>query len=172
VGTRQASEVSHRVARRAAGSVTGVDTENDGKRMRSPWSDTFAATPETAARVRATVADLLGPSMPPDDLFELRVSVGEAVANAIEHGRGPIQIDIELTARQATVTVSDRGNGFDPKHLGATGSAPSLDAESGRGLYIMRQMSDSLAADDGRGCAVSIVKSFVPSRLCDPEPAD
>jgi anti-sigma regulatory factor (Ser/Thr protein kinase) len=140
--------------------------------MRSYFTSIYAARPESAETIRLAVGDLLGPAMPPDELGDLMLGVGEAVANAIAHGRGPIQVHVELTERQATVRVRDCGDGFDPELLHSTGHMPELDAESGRGLHVIRQVSDSLGTYLGRGCTVSITKSLGPSRVFEPKRPD
>jgi anti-sigma regulatory factor (Ser/Thr protein kinase) len=106
------------------------------------------------------VTHLLGGRLPADDMDDLLQSVGEAVANAIQHGRGLIRVHVELTDHQATVRVRDSGNGFDPELLKADDLCSGPGAESGRGLHIMRQMSDSVSAYSGAGCTVSITKSL------------
>ena len=131
---------------------------------------TFECEPESAALIRATVNELLRNSMPSADLRELMVGVGEAVANAIEHGRGPIHVDVEVGSDEATVTVGDFGAGIDPERLGASRTPAALDAESGRGLYLMSQMCDSVVVRQNRGCTVSIAKQFGPGRPRPPRP--
>ena len=100
--------------------------------------------------------------MPAKELRDLMVGVGEAVANAIQHARGPLRVDVELTECEAAVTISDCGGGLDLERLRTADVTAPLDAESGRGLYIMRQMCDSVVVDQGRGCTVTITKSFGP----------
>ena len=107
------------------------------------------------------VADLLGPHMASDALDDLQQGLGEAVANAIQHGAGPfIQVHVEVTDRQATVRVRDMGNGFDLNRIRRDDPCPAAEAESGRGLHIIKQMSDRVAAYIGPGCIVSISKEL------------
>jgi len=128
--------------------------------MTTYWTRIYERQPESAGAIRAMIVNLLAPSMTGDDLDDLLQGVGEAVANAIQHGAGLMQVHVELTDHQVTVRVRDSGMGFDLKRLKTTADCPMPSAETGRGLYIMRQVSDSMAAYTGHGCLVSITKSF------------
>lgn len=65
---------------------------------------------------------------------------GELVGNVVRHAPGPIEVHLEWTGPRATLHVIDRGRGFlrDP-------SLPSDPlSESGRGLYIVSQLTGAL----------------------------
>jgi anti-sigma regulatory factor (Ser/Thr protein kinase) len=145
-----------------AAQLASIQLTEGAHPMRNRWTHSFAAVPQSAPQIRALVTDLLHAAVPPDDLRQLMVGVGEAAANAVEHGRGPIHVVVELTACMATVTISDCGDGMDPGRLGAGSGTPSLDAESGRGLYIMSRVCDSVTVGRDHGCMVSIAKRFRP----------
>jgi len=133
---------------------------SDGESMRGFCARGFQAHPESAEQIRAWVVGLLQDSVSPDELGELLQGVSEAVANAIRHGSGPIQMHVEVTERAATVRVRDCGGGFDPKLL-TYNACPAPHAESGRGLFIMRQVCDSIGAYVGNsGCMVSLTKAL------------
>jgi len=88
-------------------------------------------------------------------LEELGTAVIEACTNAMEHGNQldehtGIEIAIAVAESTVTVTVYDRGPGFDYANW-----QPSADLmrQRGRGILIMREFSDHLEfgrAPDGR----------------------
>lgn len=93
------------------------------------------------------------------DAESLTLALGEAVANAIQHsGSGEaIEIYVRRESEAIVATVSDRGRGFWAPPTEAT-RLPSLFAESGRGLAIMRRCTDFLevASKPGRGTVVTL----------------
>jgi len=103
-----------------------------------------------------------------NDLEELGTSVIEACTNAMEHGNLlddelPIQVIFEVEGNEITITVLDKGPGFDFEHW-----TPSdeLMRQRGRGILIMREFTDSLEfarQDDGR-FMIRMVKKLKPSK--------
>ncbi|MEN8007232.1 MAG: ATP-binding protein [Candidatus Krumholzibacteriota bacterium] len=102
-----------------------------------------------------------------NDLEELGTSVIEACTNAMEHGNQlddvlSIQVIFEVEGNEITITVLDKGPGFDFEHW-----TPSdeLMRQRGRGILIMREFTDSLEFarhDDGR-FMIRMVKKLKPS---------
>ena len=95
---------------------------------------------------------------------ELGTAVIEACTNAMEHGHGlraEREVEVRFTLRPGAieVTVLDHGPGFD---YAAWTPPTDLLRERGRGLIIMREMTDALRfgrTDDGR-FRVHLVKRF------------
>lgn len=74
------------------------------------------------------------------DIGGAELVFGELVGNVVRHAPGPIEVQIEWAGPQPTLHVIDRGRGFlrDP-------SLPvDVLSESGRGLYIVSQLTDTL----------------------------
>jgi serine/threonine-protein kinase RsbW len=77
-----------------------------------------------------------------DTLFAVRLSVEEALANAIQHGNRQdpaknvrLQFDLDRQKHQVTITVEDEGKGF----------KPSADRPSkGYGLILIHQLMDEV----------------------------
>jgi anti-sigma regulatory factor (Ser/Thr protein kinase) len=68
---------------------------------------------------------------------------GELVGNVVRHAPGAIDIDVEWTNSMPRLHVLDRGAEFDaPSHL-----PDDLLSESGRGLFIVRQLSTQLSVE-------------------------
>ena len=89
---------------------------------------------------------------------KISLSVIEAVNNAILSGnkRQPdkmVSLVAEKTDKQFKVTVSDEGEGFDYEVI----PDPTLpDNITGRGLYLMKTLSDELIFENG-GSTVTLV---------------
>lgn len=105
-----------------------------------------------------------------DSVSDLVLSVGEACDNAVEHGYSEKGINIQYTIcdKELTVEVRDYGKGFDPEGKGK--QLPDLFAERGRGIYIMKSISDSvdIKSEPGKGTSVTIRKkrtNYVPQCL-------
>ncbi|MGA8533649.1 MAG: ATP-binding protein [Candidatus Tumulicola sp.] len=77
------------------------------------------------------------------DVEGLTFALGEALANAIEHGCGGTEIEVSVTidARSIVATVRDRGRGFADAPSGPL-PFPELSAEGGRGFPIMQRCTD------------------------------
>jgi signal transduction histidine kinase len=96
--------------------------------------------------------------------------------NALTHAaRAPIKIRIDVVARGARVTISDRGKGIPPDlvaHLfepwRRRGPVDRAFEQFGLGLWIVKNLVDSIGGELhvdsalGRGCAIRI---FIPTEL-------
>jgi serine/threonine-protein kinase RsbW len=102
-----------------------------------------------------------------EELFEARslseelhgkvaVSISEAVNNAIQHGnRGDIGktvvVNVDLSEEDLKIEVIDQGSGFEPETLPEPTAPENLEKETGRGIFIIKNLSDELEfEDDGR----------------------
>lgn len=75
--------------------------------------------------------------------------VSEAVVNAIDHGNKKVaekNITIALCCcnDRISICVSDQGEGFDSNAVGDPTQSHNLLKESGRGIHIIRSLSQSL----------------------------
>lgn len=81
-----------------------------------------------------------------DNIF---ISLTEAVNNAIIHGNKQNQkkfVDISCREieRKIVVRISDEGVGFNPHNLQDPTKSENLDCCGGRGVFIMKQLSDRI----------------------------
>jgi PAS domain S-box-containing protein len=98
--------------------------------------------------VGAFLADLRAPV---EVSSEILLSVGEAAGNAYRHGRrtegrSEIRVRCEYERPDFIVEVADDGPGFDPGEVEARGT-PDPFAQGGRGLFLMRELMDSVEVD-------------------------
>lgn len=84
-----------------------------------------------------------------DTYGNILVSLTEAVNNAIRHGncceaKKQVKVDIERKKSGLTLMVSDEGSGFDYNNLPDPLSPENLEKAGGRGVFLMRQLSDDI----------------------------
>lgn len=93
--------------------------------------------------------------------LNLRVALGEALANAIlygnqEDGEKRVRVAAEFQAGSAKVTIEDEGEGFDPETVGDPTRPENRDRSNGRGLFLLRALADEVRFNE-RGNAVTLV---------------
>lgn len=75
------------------------------------------------------------------------LAVAELLANALEHGVPPVQIEAWCDGR-LVVEVTDSGDGLDRDAVWRT-HPPSPRGDRGRGLWIVRQLMDVVLVESG-----------------------
>ena len=127
------------------------------------WRTTLRVREDGLAAARGRVEELLGTvGFSPDDLYDMCLAVGEALGNAIDHTcEGGILATVSAYPDRAIVEVTDCGQGFS---LEADEPEVPLSAERGRGLKLMRLLTDSLVISrkSTGGTAVRLVKLSHP----------
>jgi CheY-like chemotaxis protein len=68
-----------------------------------------------------------------------------------------VHVLVKIDPDEANLVIRDEGSGFDPAQVLPAGDAGSLDAQSGRGLILMRAFLDEVRYSD-RGNEVTLVK--------------
>ncbi len=84
------------------------------------------------------------------------ISLTEAVNNAMIHGnkldeRKAVLVTCKEKKRHIQFIISDEGNGFDPFKVPDPTSAERIATEGGRGVFLMRSLTDEIHfVDQGR----------------------
>lgn len=113
--------------------------------------------------VREEVCGLIAPlGFPESSLFDIKVALGEALANAIRHGSPDqgsattVRVNVMAYSDRVAVEVVDRGPGFDGVHS----VSEDLYAPGGRGVMFMRALMDRVEFEtpEGGGTSVRLVK--------------
>jgi anti-sigma regulatory factor (Ser/Thr protein kinase) len=104
-----------------------------------------------------------------ETLAELEIAIGEALANAAEHGHAPgasIEVVASFDGDALTVEVKDDGPGFDGWEAPAT-TPRVAGSPRGFGLHIMRAVADRIEfRDDGRRVIITkraAIDSVIPN---------
>ncbi|GAB3000899.1 ATP-binding protein [uncultured Cyclobacterium sp.] len=88
-----------------------------------------------------------------DDIYgNIMISVTECVNNAIIHGNNSnknslVKLELLFFDNQIKFIVEDEGNGFDYQHLNDPTALENLEKAGGRGVFIMRHLSDEVEFD-------------------------
>lgn len=77
------------------------------------------------------------------DIFAFRLALGEAVANALQHGHHndrakSVQVTYAVLNDEAMAEVADDGAGFDPEQVPCPISDGKFERAKGLGLFLMR----------------------------------
>jgi anti-anti-sigma factor len=157
---------------------TAPDVEEalDGLPLQTPpveplWERvlTTSAHPSEISRIRGEVCEMIAPlGLSDSSLFDVKVAVGEALANAVRHG-SPGGASDEVTATvsaypdRVVVAVRDGGCGYD----GNEDTENDVYASGGRGVAFMRALADRVefARCEGGGTVVRITKRVGPGHV-------
>ena len=138
-----------------------METQTAGKvELRIPSRPEFVGVARLAV---AAVASRMGFTF--DDIEDIKVSVGEALANAIQHAaeearpQDEVVVCCWLDPEELVIEVRDRGRGFDPDTARQAARGDEL-AESGLGLLLIESLMDEVEfqARPDQGTQVRMVK--------------
>jgi len=107
-----------------------------------------------------------------EEIFALDLAASEAASNTVVHAyqKEPghlIQVRLSVEPREIVLTVLDDGWPVPPEHRVPTpppegADDPALLAESGRGLYLIHQVMDSVTFETRDGSNVLVMKRARP----------
>lgn len=88
---------------------------------------------------------------------KIYVCVSEAVVNSIKHGNKndenkTVSIGIDCDLKEINVLIEDEGEGFDIKKVKDPTLRENIKNESGRGIFIIKNLSDKLEYNDKGNC--------------------
>lgn len=93
---------------------------------------------------------------------DLEIALTEACANVVTHASGAdrYEVRLEVAADHCAIDVLDNGPGFDPGS--AAGGSPAADSERGRGLYLIKALSENVRMHSAprSGSLIHFEKSF------------
>ncbi|GAB3922622.1 ATP-binding protein [Mucilaginibacter myungsuensis] len=103
---------------------------------------------DSLTQVEVLIEEIADKYQLPDDTFaNMMTCLSEAVNNAIIHGNQndptkKVIVNAEVDGRRIIWTVTDEGDGFDPAHIPDPTAPENLEALSGRGVFIIKQLAD------------------------------
>lgn len=134
------------------------------------WKKTMRVEAERLEEARGKVTKTLTRlPMSPDDIFDMTLAGGEAMGNAVDHGRCKgVFVTLTGFSDRVIMEVTDCGCGF---QLEDDEEPPErMDTcERGRGIKLMRLLVDSVSIrkkDSGEGTVVKLVKLIKPQKMC------
>jgi serine/threonine-protein kinase RsbW len=89
-----------------------------------------------------------------DSYGNMLIAVTEAVNNAVIHGncfQKDLMVDVVVTdfPDKICFTIHDKGNGFDFNNLPDPTAPENIEKENGRGIFLIKNLSDELEFEDG-----------------------
>jgi serine/threonine-protein kinase RsbW len=83
------------------------------------------------------------------DSDDLGIVTTELVNNAIHHGNHDdpgkkVEIKFTVNSTKIEIRIKDQGNGFDPARLKDPLAPENLMSESGRGIFLIRNLMDTI----------------------------
>ncbi len=122
---------------------------------------TLVSDPKNITVVESFVERLVDKyKISPDIYGNILISLTEAVTNAIKHGNNGDQskrvfVKLKRAKDKLAFQVSDEGGGFDFDHLPDPTAPENLLKIGGRGVFLMRQLSDDVTFSEN-GSTVEI----------------
>jgi len=121
---------------------------------------TFPATSVSVPAARHRVEGLgMQAGLRGNALFELVLAVGEGLSNAVKHGsphgeRDTVTVAVSCYRDALSVEIADQGPGLlcSPLHQ------PGASSAEGRGINVMRQLTDDIGFECDGGTHVLLVK--------------
>src|SRR5580692_9961435 len=96
---------------------------------------------------RSVISHIAAYGFADGDLADIETAVGEALANAAEHGHraeSGFEVRVHVESDRVVIEVEDEGAGFSSA---APRPLPAHDAPRGFGIYLMRHLMDDVAFD-------------------------
>ncbi len=89
-----------------------------------------------------------------DAYGNILIAVTEAVNNAVIHGnslnsKSNVIVDVKQLDNQLWFCISDEGKGFDYDNLPDPTAPENIEKESGRGIFLIRNLADEVVFDKG-----------------------
>ncbi|NTU71544.1 MAG: anti-sigma factor antagonist [Coriobacteriia bacterium] len=154
---------------KSIGSSSSVAQALEGLRLpekptRALWEHEFEMHPDVneLAGMRERVSELIAPlGFQESALFDIKVAMGEALANAVRHGSSEpddamIEVGVFAYEDRVMIEVRDSGDGFD----GTPSPSDDLYAPGGRGIMFMRALMDRVEFTESvtGGTCVRLIK--------------
>ena len=116
----------------------------------------LASEPQNITEVEPFVSAVCAELAVKDELFgNILVSLTEGVNNAINHGNAgdpskEVHVEARVDGSTLCFIIKDQGPGFDYNNLPDPTSPENLEMPSGRGVFLMKELSDLvLFSDEG-----------------------
>jgi serine/threonine-protein kinase RsbW len=95
------------------------------------------------------ISSLSGMTHDEPKLFDIKLSVEEAVRNAIAHGNKSdkarsVTVSYWLDGRDLNIEVADEGEGFDHTKVPNPTEKENIMKNSGRGVYLIKRLMDKV----------------------------
>ncbi|NQT95609.1 MAG: ATP-binding protein [Candidatus Omnitrophica bacterium] len=96
------------------------------------------------------------------DIFDIRLSLEETLINAIKYGNKfdkslPVSIDVSCEENLISITIEDKGEGFDYKGVPDPTEEENILRSRGRGVFLVKHIMDKVEYNK-KGNRITMVK--------------
>ncbi len=117
---------------------------------------------QAPAEIEKVIKELKSSGLPAGIIFDLKLSLNEALINAAKHGNKsdknkPVYLRIEKKKDKLEALIKDQGQGFDWIKLKSPLCGRKLTKPSGRGIFLIKQFMDEVKFLNG-GNTLKMVK--------------
>lgn len=89
--------------------------------------------------------------------FGIRLSLEEAIVNAVKHGNRndpakTVRVRFQVTTQQFIIEIQDEGRGFDPESVPDPLNPENLERPGGRGVFLMRHYMSWVQYNETGNC--------------------
>ncbi|MFO0967451.1 MAG: ATP-binding protein [Gemmataceae bacterium] len=93
------------------------------------------------------------------DQFAVRLSLEEAMVNAVKHGNGEdprkkVVISFQVSPDLCTIRIEDEGPGFRPEGIPDPLAPENLERPGGRGVFLMRHYMTTVHFNERGNCVM------------------
>jgi serine/threonine-protein kinase RsbW len=161
-GRRPAKPVGRHRAGPAVSNPAAAGTGSPMKRVFDIPSD-FAASRDVQTLI---MQDVAGAGFDDESAFAIRISLEEAIVNAIRHGNRldptkRVRVESAVTPRAVEISVEDEGPGFDRGRIPDPTAEENLCRPNGRGILLIESYMNAVRWEQG-GRRVHMTKRAVP----------
>ena len=134
--------------------------------LRNPRSKKTIKVPSETRYIRKVsekiLASLSGLRLDEGKVFDIKLCIEEAVRNAMVHGnhsdkRLMVRVTYQVEGDKLVIEVEDEGAGFNHQAVADPTLTPHIMKNSGRGVYLIRKLMDSVVYND-IGSSITMIK--------------
>jgi serine/threonine-protein kinase RsbW len=113
--------------------------------------------PEVQGLINRLLDDIIPLGFTDKERFGIRLSLEEAIVNAVKHGNrnDPTKIvyaRYQITNTQFLIEIQDEGSGFDPEGVPDPLNPENLERPGGRGVFLMRHYMSWVQYNETGNC--------------------
>jgi len=136
--------------------------EMPASRLAAGWVQELRTQAEVSPVLDEVCEAMAALQFPERDVFAVRLSLEEALVNALKHGNGgdpakKVAFRYLVVREGMAAEIEDQGRGFDPDQVADPLAEENLERTSGRGLFLMRAYMSWVRYNE-RGNRVSLGK--------------
>ncbi len=130
----------------------------------------FPSKAENLNLVEKLIDDVCEQNSVNEDYYgNILIAITEAVNNAIHHGNKSnpdkkVNVSYSSTPEKLLFTIQDEGPGFDYENLPDPTDPQNIEKPHGRGVFLMRNLSDEIEFSDGGSTVIMKFKVTTPAQ--------